>query len=318
MLYENNKVTKILKIKYPIVQAPMIWLTNAKLVSSISNAGALGVLGPNAGQNTIVRSPFLTGKRMKEEIIKTKKLTKKPFAVNIVLPYENSRDFLVYSDEILKVSLEENIKYFVVSGNINERYFSQIKKNNGIIIYRPLTPTVECVKKAEDLGVDLLVATGYDEGGILPKNSFGTFTIVPTIVDAVKIPVLAAGGINDHRGVKAAFALGAEGVFVGTRFIITKESPASESIKNKIINSNCEDLVNISGIYRSLYTKKINEIQKNMENGNNVDLINMNALCLGFLSEKFYEKGIVSVNTGINLIKDIPTTAELIKRLIKK
>lgn len=317
MEYENNRVVKILKTKYPLIQAPMIWVTSAKMIASVSNAGGLGVLGLNAGYRSVVTDPKLTAERMRKEIRKTKKLTKNSFAVNIVLPYEKSENTLEYSDKILEVCLEEEIKYFVVSGDIREEYFNKIKKENGIIIYRPINPTTNCMRKAESLGADILVATGYDEGGLLPNKSVGTFTVVPMMVDAVHIPLLAAGGINDRRGVKAAFALGAEGVFIGSRFIVTKESPASTSVKNKIANSNCEDIVEIDKIFRTLKTEKIKNIMNNSENLHKIFPHILSSLRLGFLSEDDLEEGLISINTGINLIYDIPSIKELVKRLME-
>lgn len=316
MKYKNNRVIKILKTKYPLVQAPMIWLTSAKMVASVSNVGGLGVLGPNAGYRSIVTDATLTAERMRKEIRKTKKLTENPFAVNILLPYEKFGNTLEYSDKILEVCLEEGIKYFVVSGDIRKKYFNKIKKEDGIIIYRPINPTTACMREAENLGVDILVATGYDEGGLLPNNSVGTFTIVPTIVDAVNIPVLAAGGINDRRGVKAAFALGAEGVFIGSRFIVTKESPASTSAKNKIVNSNSEDIIEINKIFRTLKTEKIKKVMNSNKNLHETPHT-LKGLQLGFLSEDDLEEGLISINTGINLIHDTPSIEELVKRLME-
>lgn len=317
MDYKNNRVIKILGIKYPLIQAPMMWVTNSKLVSSVSNAGGLGVLGPNAGYDTVTTCIKTTAERMRNEIKNTKKLTANPFAVNILLPYKNSENTLKYTEKILEVCFEEDIKYFVISGDIKESYFKKIKKYKGVILYRPLTPTTVVMKKAESLGADILVATGYDEGGLLPNNSIGTFTIVPTIVDAVNIPVLAAGGINDRRGVKAAFDLGAEGVFVGSRFIITKESPASEVVKNKIIKSDIEEMIEINRNFRTLTTKNIKEMLKSNSNSLNLNFSAMSALRIGFLSDTNFEDGVISINTGINIIKDIPSIDELIKRLME-
>ncbi|MDO4691229.1 MAG: nitronate monooxygenase [Fusobacterium sp.] len=182
MKYKNNRVVEILKIKYPLIQAPMIWITDARMVSTVSNVGGLGVLGPNAGYRSIVTDPELTAERMREEIRKTKKLTENPFAVNIVLPYEKSDNTLEYSDKILEVCFEEEIRYFVVSGDIREEYFNKIKNCNGNIIYRPINPSIGCMKKAKSLGADILVATGYDEG----NTGINLINDIPSIEELIK------------------------------------------------------------------------------------------------------------------------------------
>ena len=213
MLNQSEKVIKILGTKYPLIQAPMNWLTNAELVAAVSNSGGLGILGPNAGQREAY-SPEVTYQKFREEIQKTKSLTDKGFGVNILLPINP------FSEALLNAAIDEGVKYFATVGDADSIIFKKIKENNGIIIHRPLNPNSKNMKEAESLEVDLLVATGYDEGGVIPSQQIGTFSIVPAMVDSVSIPVLAAGGINDKRGVKAAFALGASGVYIGTRFLL--------------------------------------------------------------------------------------------------
>ena len=213
MLNQSEKVIKILGTKYPLIQAPMNWLTNAELVAAVSNSGGLGILGPNAGQREAY-SPEVTYQKFREEIQKTKSITDKNFGINVLLPINP------FSEALLNAAIDEGVKYFATVGDADSIIFKKIKENNGVIIHRPLNPNSENMREAESLGVDLLVATGYDEGGVIPSQQIGTFSIVPAMVDSVSIPVLAAGGINDKRGVKAAFALGASGVYIGTRFLL--------------------------------------------------------------------------------------------------
>ena len=191
----------------------MNWLTNAELVAAVSNSGGLGILGPNAGQREAY-SPEVTYQKFREEIQKTKSITDKNFGINILLPINP------FSEALLNAAIDEGVRYFATVGDVDSIVFKKIKENNGVIIHRPLNPNSENMREAESLGVDLLVATGYDEGGVIPSQQIGTFSIVPAMVDSVSIPVLAAGGINDKRGVKAAFALGASGVYIGTRFLL--------------------------------------------------------------------------------------------------
>ena len=138
-----------------------------------------------------------------------------------------------YSEKIIDIAFEEGVNIFVTVGQVNKKLVKQMKKHNGIWVHRELTPTPEAARLAESAGADIIIATGYDEGGWIPQNKIGTFSIVPTIVDSVQIPVMATGGINDIRGVRAAFALGAEGVYVGTRFILSHECRPSECMQTR-------------------------------------------------------------------------------------
>jgi enoyl-[acyl-carrier protein] reductase II len=215
----------------------------------------------------------------------------------------------------MKVAIEENVKYFAVNGpEINKKLFDKIKENNGVIIFRPITPTPGIMREAEKAGADVLVSTGYDEGGGLPGKALGTFTLIPAMVDSVNIPVLAAGGINDARGVKAAFALGAEGVYMGTRFIATQEAPSAIETKKAIVNSGHENMHFIGSGLRSILTKKLEIIQEKYEKNEDTSRDVSGGFRIGMLEGKF-DEGIISVNTGIDIIKDIPTVEELIERL---
>ncbi|MFD1178391.1 NAD(P)H-dependent flavin oxidoreductase [Paenibacillus puldeungensis] len=237
-----NRVTDILGIKYPIIQAPMSWVTSAELVAAVSNAGGMGTLGPNAGQNTVANGPEESAERLRTEIKKTRELTDKPFGVNYFPPGIGSGEN-PYGEAQLKVLIEEKARTLVVVGVANEKDIKRLKELGFTIVFRELHPTVSGAKAAERAGADIIVATGFDEGGSTPNIPVGTMTVVPMIVDAVNIPVMATGGISDKRGVNAAFALGAEGVYLGTRFIASVESPAHDNAKQDIIKHGTEDLV---------------------------------------------------------------------------
>lgn len=316
-----NNVTKTLNIKYPIIQAPMSWMTNARLVASVSNAGGLGILGPNAGQTEVTSDPKETASRMRDEIHKTKALTNKPFGLNILTPRPNeSLSESTFTNELLQMAFDEGIQYFAVVGTAHKEVFEQIKQHNGKIIFRPLTPTVEQMKLGESYGADIAVATGSDEGGILPNQEFGTFTIVPSMVDAVNIPVLAAGGINDNRSVKAAFSLGAQGVYVGSRFLMTEESPLNSKAKDLILKSDSHDVIRVSPTQRAIELGKAleysSELAKDPFNNELDREISKNGgLRPGMLMGDF-KNGIVSVNTGIGSITTIPSVTNLIEQLM--
>lgn len=312
----TKPLSEILKTTHPLVQAPMSWLTDAKLVAAVSNAGGLGILGPNAGQTEPVHGMEKHTQLMRQQIRQTRKLTAKSFGINIVLEDEPA----THMWGMLKLAFEEQIKYYAVVGEPNQDVYRQIKSHGGIILARPLTPTVENARLAEQYGADIFVATGFDEGGDLPNNHWGTFTVVPAIVDVINIPVLAAGGITDNRGVKAAMALGADGVYLGTRFLATQESPAALDVKEKIINSTYKDLVEMSSDRRSINTVAAANYYDQYQNSRNTQgidsEISKNGGARPGMLEGEHDKGVIFVNTGIDTIKDIPSVRDLVERLM--
>ncbi|MDD1963828.1 nitronate monooxygenase [Pseudomonas putida] len=319
MAYEGSRVARMLGIKFPLIQAPMSWVTDARLVAAVSEAGGLGVLGPNAGYSTLAKDPDETIERMRSEIRKVLTLTDKPFGLNVLLMSDESLD--EFTQKWVRMASDEGVRHFVSVGNACEQAFGFMKELDGIIIHRPLTPTVANMRQAEALGADVLVATGYDEGGLIPASALGTFTVVPTMVDAVRVPVMATGGINDRRGVKAAFALGAEGVYIGTRFIVTQESPAADNVKNMIITSGYADMQSVSPLQRSIRTRTSDRLAAlYLDKQNTLDL-DLEIRKLGGLRPSMLagdlDEGIVSVNTGIDVIKSNPTVKELIADLLE-
>lgn len=221
---------------------------------------------------------------------------------------------------------EYDIKYLLVLGMDLENEVEEIRnlKNEGFtIIYRDLNPTVESAKNIEAAGADIIIATGYDEGGGLPSHAIGTMTIVPLIADAVNIPVLVAGGIVDNRGVKASMILGAEGVYIGTRFIASKEFPASDICKQDIVNAKTVDLVEFKAMpsWRCTPHELSLELYNMDQNGATREEINtrmgdVGGIRVGML-EGNLDRGINSVSNAIELIKDIKSCKEIIEELMK-
>ncbi|MEK4439217.1 NAD(P)H-dependent flavin oxidoreductase [Paenibacillus sp. FSL K6-2862] len=315
----NNRICEILNIEKPIIQGPMSWVTNAEFVAAVSNAGGLGFLGPNAGHVDITRSPEISAERMRTEIQKTKSLTNKPFGVSVVV----NRD-LAFTWPILEAVIDEKVPVVHVGGMLDERIFKPLKENNIKIVYRPLTPTIEDAKASEKFGIDVYVATGFDEGGTVPERVIGTFSIVPMIVDAIDTPVLAAGGIGDVRGVRAAFALGAEGVFAGSVFIPTKENPAAENVKQMIVDATAEDLLmfrTLPAYYRSLPTKLANKlVEMDKQGASREETAKLMRGSIGMrigMLEGNTNDGYISVGTGITPIKEIRTVKEVVDNLMQ-
>ncbi|MFL2621522.1 MAG: NAD(P)H-dependent flavin oxidoreductase [Flavobacteriaceae bacterium] len=214
----NNCITKLFKIKYPIVQAGMVWNSGWKLASASSNAGILGLIGAGSMYPNTLR----------EHIKKCKLATKNPFGVNVPLLYPNIK-------RIMEIIVEENVKIiFTSAGNPNE-WTSWLKKNGVIVVH--VVSSLKFAKKAADAGVDAIVAEGFEAGGHNGREETTTFALVPLICRQLSIPVISAGGIATGRGFLAAMALGANGVQIGSRFVASVESSAHMNFKKAVIDS---------------------------------------------------------------------------------
>lgn len=319
----RNQITKILNIEKPIIQGPMFWLTNADFVAAVSNSGALGVLGINAGQYEPTKSIEETINHMREQIRKVKELTDKPFGLNLVLNDDPAKD--IFAEPMINLMIQEKVPVAVInSNNYISKWFELLKQNNIKIVYRPATPSKSVIENAVDHGVDVLVATGFDEGGTIPDCAVGTFSTIPYIADIVnkRVPLMAAGGIVDARTSKAAFDLGADGVFVGTAFLATKESPMSDHIKQLLIKYDAYDELLFKAIpkyYRSIpgdLPKHLIELgdagRPNKEVWNAAN--GYNGMRTGMLLGDL-EQGYASFGLGMSMIHEISTVDEVITKL---
>ncbi|MDD5015875.1 MAG: enoyl-[acyl-carrier-protein] reductase FabK [Atribacterota bacterium] len=209
-------ICKLLRIKYPLIQGGMAWIADAELASAVSNAGALGVIA--AG--------YAPGEWIREEIRKTKRLTEKPFGLNIMLLNPNA-------DEIARIVVEERVKV-VITGAGNPGKYIKIWKENNILVF-PVIPSVALALRMERAGADAVIAEGGEAGGHVGELT--TMTLIPQVTDAINIPVLAAGGIADGRGLAAAWMLGASGFQIGTRFLVAHECNVHKNYKQKILTA---------------------------------------------------------------------------------
>ncbi|ROP62107.1 enoyl-[acyl-carrier protein] reductase II [Enterobacter sp. BIGb0383] len=322
---QNHSVCHILGIEKNVIQGPLSWLTDARLVAAVSNAGGLGVLGPNAGltAETAVSTPEATAEKMREEIRKTKMLTEKPFGVNLIPMAEND----IWTPSIVNVIKEEGVHAVVYTGygegSLIPALFDELKNAGIKIIYRDINPSPENTRIAEAAGADIIVATGFDEGGTLPGVALGTFSIVPLIADAVKhIPVMAAGGITDRRTARAAHALGAQGVFAGSAFISTVESRVPQSVKDKIVAANGLDMRlfrTLPDYYRSLPGKLADKLVALDKSGASKEELaqvmgGLRGLRLGML-EGNTDDGYISLGTGIGSIHSVKSVADVVAEL---
>lgn len=226
----KNRICELLGIKYPIIQAPMNWVSGANLVAAVSNAGGMGTLGPNAGSEDITLDVDLTGERMRAQIKKIKKLTRAPFAVNIVAGFGEA---LTFSKKVVEVVIEEEVPAAIVSVGRPDTY-TRVLKDAGIKVLHAIS-TARHGMKAQEAGVDAVICEGYEAGGHKGFTELTTFVLTPMVADAVSIPVVTGGGIGDARGVLAALALGADGIYMGTRFMVTRESESHAHVKEAIV-----------------------------------------------------------------------------------
>lgn len=212
----QTEINNLLEIKYPIIQGGMAWVAEHHLAAAVSEAGGFGLIGAANAPADWVR----------EQIRKTKELTDRPFGVNVML-------MSPYADEVARVIAEEGVKAVTTGAGNPEKYMELWKERNIKVI--PVVASVALAKRMERCGADAVVAEGCESGGHIGEST--TMTLVPQVVDAVDIPVIAAGGIGDGRGIAAAFMLGAKGVQMGTRFVVTKECQVHPAYKERIIRA---------------------------------------------------------------------------------
>jgi enoyl-[acyl-carrier protein] reductase II len=211
-----NKVTSLFNIKYPIIQAGMIWNSGYKLASAVSNAGGLGLIGAGSMYPEVLRG----------HIQKCKKATDKPFGVNVPMLYPNI-------EEIMKIIVDEGVKIVFTSAG-NPKTWTSFLKEKGITVVHVVSSSVFALK-AQEAGVDAVVAEGFEAGGHNGREETTTFTLIPMVKDKISIPLIAAGGIATGRGMLAAMVLGADGVQVGSRFAASLESSSHENFKQTIV-----------------------------------------------------------------------------------
>jgi enoyl-[acyl-carrier protein] reductase II len=213
-----NRITHLFNIQYPIIQAGMIWCSGWELASAVSNAGGLGLIGSGSMYPDILRA----------HIKKCKKATDQPFGVNLPLLYPQT-------DDHMQVILEEKVNIVFTSAGNPKKYTSLLKENGIIVVH--VVANVKFAKKCEEAGVDAIVAEGFEAGGHNGIEETTTMCLIPQVVKAVSVPVIAAGGIASGRSMLAAFALGAEGVQIGSRFAASVESSAHANFKQAILNT---------------------------------------------------------------------------------
>jgi enoyl-[acyl-carrier protein] reductase II len=302
-----HRITDILNIQYPIFQGGMGNISNAPLTAAVSEAGALGTIGVGT----------MTPEEVEKIILETKALTSKPFALNIPI------SVTPYLKEMLMLLLKHQIQIVSLSAGNPTPYIEKLHEKGIKVI--AVVASIKHALKAEEAGVDILVAEGYEAAGINSPYETTTITLIPQIVKAVNIPVVAAGGIADGRGLAAAICLGARGVQMGTRFIATKEAPFHTNYKEKIIGADDTSTVivgrsvgKIRRVLQAPYIEKLLDYEKNgMTEEEYLALTNEDLHKRGAL-EGNDQEGFMNAGQIAGTVSDIPTVKELIAGMVKE
>ncbi len=298
----KTKITELFRIEFPIVQGGMIWVSGHELAAAVSEAGGLGLLG----------SGSMYPEKLREEIRAVRKKTNKPFGVNVPLLHPDV-------EGVVKVVIEEKISIVFTSAG-NPRKFTGILKEAGATVVH-VVPSVKFALKAEAAGVDAIVAEGTEAGGHNGFEEITTFCLIPQVVDAVSVPVLAAGGIADARGVVAALALGAEGVQMGTRFALTKESAAHAQYKRVGVTATETDTllfgrkVGPIRAYKNTFARRVWEAEFSGAPPEKIrEMIGHRRAKLG-IHEGDVEEGDLEMGQIAGLIEDLPSAGDVVRNI---
>jgi enoyl-[acyl-carrier protein] reductase II len=301
----DTKITQLFNVQYPIIQAGMVWASGWKLASAVSNCGGLGLIGSGSMKPELLR----------EHIQKCKNVTDKPFGVNIPLLRGDA-------EELVKIVIEEGVKIVFSSAGNPIKFIEHFKKNKIKVVH--VVPSIKFGLKAENAGCDAVVGEGVEAGGHNGIDETSTLCLIPQLVDALKIPVIAAGGIADGRGILAALSLGAEGVQLGTRFAATVESSAHPNYKKKVIETNDGDTVlafKKVGLVRMMKNNFALRSVKAEEEGWNEEqlreLLGNKRERLGIFEGDEIE-GEMEAGQSSGIIKEILTVEDLFKKLLRE
>ena len=294
-----NVITELLNIKYPIIQGGMAWIADASLAVGVSEAGGLGIIS-GVGPTEVVRA----------QIRKAKELTDKPFGVNVMLMQDNA-------DEIAHLVCDEKVPVVTTGAGSPGKYI-EMWKSHGIKVI-PVVPSVAIAKRMEKFGADAVIAEGMESGGHIGQTT--TMSLVPQVVDAVNIPVIAAGGIGDGRGIAASFMLGAVGVQMGTRFLVSNECNVHKNYKEKVLKA--KDIeTEVTGtstshpvrVLRNKLTREYIKIEKSNSNSEKLESLTRGALRKAVI-EGDTENGSVMAGQCASMAHEIMTCKELITKL---
>ena len=299
----TNRITKLLNIKYPLIQAGMVWASGWKLASAVSNAGGLGIIGAGSMYPEV----------LKEHLIKCKKATNKPFAVNVPMLYPNV-------EEIIKIIVAEKVPIVFTSAGNPKTWTSHLQEHGIIVVH--VVSSVKFALKSQEAGVDAVVAEGFEAGGHNGRDETTTFTLIPMVREKLEIPLIAAGGIATGRGMLAAMVLGADAVQIGSRFVASAEASSHIKFKEMVVNAQEGDtkltLKELAPV-RLLKNKFFEDIealyQKNPSKEELQQLLGRARAKKGMFEGDLIE-GELEIGQISGLIKTIKPAAEIVKEII--
>ena len=301
----QNKITELFNIQHPIVQGGMIWVSGWRLASAVSNAGGLGLIGAGSMYPEVLR----------EHILKCKKATSNPFGVNVPMLYPNI-------EEIIQIIIEEGVKIVFTSAGNPKTHTARLKENGITVVH--VVSSVKFALKAQDAGVDAVVAEGFEAGGHNGREETTTFTLIPMVKEKLKIPLIAAGGISNGRGMLAAMVLGADGVQVGSRFAASIESSAHQDFKEMIVEANegdtlltLKELAPVRLLKNSFFDELMELYKSNPSKQDLIDLLGRARAKKGMF-EGDLVKGELEIGQISGLINEIKSAAEIIEDMISE
>lgn len=283
----------------------MVWVSGWKLASAVSNNGGLGLIGSGSMKPDLLR----------EHIQKCKSTTEKPFGVNLPLLRGDSED-------LVKVIIEENVKIVFTSAGHPGKFIESFKKYDIKVVH--VVSSLKFALKAESVGCDAVVGEGVEAGGHNGLDELTTFSLIPQLVDELNIPVIAAGGIADGRGIAAALSLGAEGVQIGTRFAVTQESSAHENYKRAVINAKDKDThlilkkLGMARVIRNKFSTEMENLERNCTNLDKQKELKSIKREMKGIFEGNLDEGMLEASQGSGLINNLPTVKVLMENLISE
>lgn len=300
-----NRITALFKIKYPIIQGGMIWASGWRLASAVSNAGGLGIIGAGSMYPEVLR----------EHIQKCQEATQKPFAVNVPMLYPDM-------NQLMDIIVEMGVKIVFTSAG-NPKTWTSFFKEKGITVVHVVS-SVKFALKAQDAGVDAVVAEGFEAGGHNGRDETTTLTLIPAVKEKISIPLIAAGGIATGRAMLASMILGADGVQVGSRFVASTEASSHELFKHKVVDAKEGDthltLKELAPV-RLLKNKFYNEIQEAYVNGASIEQLKSllgRARAKRGMFEGDMEEGELEIGQVSALIHDIKPAAQIVEDMMEE
>jgi NAD(P)H-dependent flavin oxidoreductase YrpB (nitropropane dioxygenase family) len=305
----KTKVTELLGIRYPIIQGGMQWVGTAELASAVSNAGALGIL-------TALTQP--TPEDLRKEIARCRTMTDQPFGVNLtILPAITPPPYAEY----LQVIIDSGIRIVETAGNNPKDFIGKLKERDIKVVHK--CTSVRHALSAERAGVDIVSIDGFECAGHPGEDDVPNLILIPAAVRALQIPVIASGGIGDGRGMAAALALGAQGINMGTRFMITKEAPIHDNIKQALVKAGERDtnlmfrtMHNTARVFKNAISTEVVAMERKGAKFEDVRPLVAGARGRVALKEGNVDGGVISAGMVIGLIDDVPSCAELIERIV--